>query len=111
MTDINSAASATSRANGPIWSRLDANATRPWRDTRPYVGLNPTTPLKAAGWRMEPPVSDPRAPAARPAAAAASDPPDAPPPTPSTYHRIRPGQNPELSGDERISSSLRQQAP
>src|SRR6202171_883203 len=50
------AASSTDRVNGPIWSRLDANAMRPYRLTRPYVGFMPTTPHRAGGWRVAPPV-------------------------------------------------------
>ena len=53
------AASSTVCANGPTWSRDDAKAISPYRDTRPYVGLNPTTPHRDAGWRMDPPVSVP----------------------------------------------------
>ena len=44
----------------------------------------PTTPQKAAGWRMEPPVSEPRAKAASWAATAAADPPELPPGTRSS---------------------------
>src|SRR3954454_316638 len=29
----------------------------PQREQRPYVGLIPTVPVNAAGWRIEPPVS------------------------------------------------------
>ena len=36
-------------------------------------------PVKAAGWRIEPPVSVPVTPGAIPAATAAADPPDEPP--------------------------------
>ena len=54
------AASATVVANGPIWSRLEANATSPMRLTTPYVGFTPTTPHSAAGWRIDPPVSLPK---------------------------------------------------
>jgi len=36
-------------------------------------------PVKAAGWRIEPPVSVPVTPGASPAATAAADPPDEPP--------------------------------
>jgi hypothetical protein len=43
------------------------------------VGLSPTTPQQAAGIRMEPPVSDPSAASASPAASAAADPPLEPP--------------------------------
>ena len=38
-----------------------ASGINPYRDTRPYVGLTPTIPQKAAGSRTEPPVSEPRA--------------------------------------------------
>ena len=41
----------------------------------------PTTPVNAAGWRIEPPVSVPVAPKAACAATAAPDPPDDPPGT------------------------------
>src|SRR3989344_1852406 len=56
-------------------------AIRPYRETAPYVGFKPTTPQKAAGWRIEPPVSDPRAAIAICAATAAAEPPDEPPGT------------------------------
>ena len=39
----------------------------------------PLMPVKAAGWRIEPPVSVPVTPGARPAATAAAEPPDDPP--------------------------------
>src|SRR5271165_2108712 len=39
----------------------------------------PTMPVKAAGWRIEPPVSVPVAPRQRRAATAAADPPNEPP--------------------------------
>ena len=61
MTSSSRAASTTVVATGPIWSRLLANATSPYRDTRPYVGFTPTTPHSAAGWRTDPPVSEPSA--------------------------------------------------
>ena len=41
----------------------------------------PTVPVKAAGWRIEPPVSVPVAPRQRCAATAAAEPPDEPPGT------------------------------
>jgi hypothetical protein len=59
MAWSSAAASRESRANGPIWSSEDANATIPYRLTRPYVGFRPTVPVSAAGWRIEPPVSVP----------------------------------------------------
>jgi hypothetical protein len=44
MTSSASAASSTQRPITPTWSSDDANATSPWRLTRPYVGFTPTTP-------------------------------------------------------------------
>ena len=41
----------------------------------------PTIPLKAAGWRMEPPVSEPKANGTCPPATADAEPPDDPPGT------------------------------
>src|SRR5207247_7112308 len=81
MTDNTRAASCTLRPNTPIWSSDDPNATSPQRLTRPYVGLMPTTPQKAAGCRTEPPVSEPRAAGTAPAATSAAEPPDEPPGT------------------------------
>ena len=66
-------------AKGPTWSRLEANATRPYRETLPYVGFTPTTPQRAAGCLIDPPVSLPRARGENPAATAAAEPPDEPP--------------------------------
>ncbi len=76
------AASSTVFANGPIWSKLDAIAMSPERETAPYVGFKPTTPQKAAGWRMEPPVSEP----------SAADAQDAPPPPPPSRPTSRPAR-------------------
>src|SRR5688572_6112616 len=107
ITDMTRAASRTSRANGPTWSRLDASARSPCRETRPYVGLNPTTPLNAAGSRIEPPVSDPSEADASPAATAAADPPEDPPGTRDGSQGLRVGKNPEFSVDEPIANSSR----
>ena len=73
------AASRTVRAIGPAWSSELAKATIPHREQRPYVGLTPVMPVKAAGWRIEPPVSVPVAPRHRSAATALAEPPDDPP--------------------------------
>src|SRR3989442_4869861 len=81
MTSSSNAASATDDVSGPIWSSELANAISPYRDTRPYVGLTPTTPLRAAGWRIDPPVSEPKPREAKPAATATADPPLDPPGT------------------------------
>src|SRR5215208_2848999 len=71
----------------------------------PYVGLSPTIPHRAAGWRIEPPVSVPIAHGARPAATAAALPPDEPPGTRSRSHGLRTGPKPEFSFDEPIANS------
>src|SRR5699024_320420 len=75
------ALSFTFRVIGPIWSNEDANATKPKRDTRPYVGFIPTTPQYDAGWRIEPPVSEPNENGTKLAATAAAEPPEEPPGT------------------------------
>ena len=59
--------------------KLGAIAVPPSRDTRPCVGRKPKTPQYAAGTRTDPPVSDPTAKSASPAATAAAEPDDDPP--------------------------------
>ena len=76
--------SATDRAIGPAVSKLGASGKQPSSGTRPWLGLNPTTPQQAAGIRIDPPESEPSAASARPAASAAAEPPLEPP-------AIRPG--------------------
>src|SRR6478672_1448668 len=83
----------------------EANAIRPYRDTRPYVGFSPTMPQSEAGWRMEPPVSDPRASGVMPAATATADPPLDPPGIRSGAHGFLVGPNAEFSVDEPIANS------
>ena len=46
----------------------------------------PATPVKLAGWRIEPPVSVPVAPSAAPNATAEAEPPDEPPGTSVRVH-------------------------
>src|SRR5450759_4632484 len=77
----------------------------PYRDTRPYVGLTPTTPHSAAGWRIEPPVSDPSARAAKPDATAAAEPPLDPPGTRVGSCGLRVGPKAEFSVEEPIANS------
>ena len=74
MAASTSAASSTLRAMGPTWSSDQASAAQPCRLARPKVGLSPTTPHSAAGMRIEPPVSVPRAAYTMPRATAAADP-------------------------------------
>src|SRR4051812_26254384 len=99
------AASRMSLVKGPIWSSDEANATNPYRETRPYVGLNPTHPQRAAGWRIEPPVSEPKVAMHSSAATAAAEPPDDPPGMRSKSHGLRVVKNAEFSVDEPIANS------
>src|SRR5215207_2068546 len=79
----------------------------PYLLTVPYVGLTPTTPHSAAGWRIEPPVSLPKPTAAKPAATAAALPPDDPPGTRLVSCGFRVGPNAEFSVLEPIANSSR----
>src|SRR5213078_1111659 len=70
----------------------------------------PTMPVKAAGWRMEPPVSVPVAPRHSCAATAAAEPPDEPPGTSGVLAPLRrqgevTGPQQEVSFDEPIANS------
>src|SRR6185503_12574225 len=75
------AASSTVRASGPHASNENVLGSTPRRLTRPYVGFTPTIPHSAAGIRIEPPVSEPVAAIAAPAATAPPEPPLDPPQT------------------------------
>src|SRR5207244_4611439 len=83
----------------------EANATRPNRETRPYVGFKPTQPHNAAGWRIDPPVSEPSAANASPAATTAADPPLDPPGIRVVSHGFNVGVTLEFSVDEPIANS------
>src|SRR5688572_4091236 len=89
------AQSRTLRASGPTVSSDHERGSTPKRLTRPHVGFNPTTPLNAAGWRIEPPVSEPSAPKHTRAATATPEPLEEPPLTCSTFHALR--QSPKCS--------------
>ena len=67
-------------------------------------------PVKAAGWRIEPPVSVPVAPRQSLAATAAADPPDEPPGTSGAFEPLRrqgevTGSNADVSFDEPMANS------
>src|SRR2546421_12859828 len=62
-------------------------------------------PHIAAGWRIDPPVSDPSATGATAAATAAADPPLEPPGVRSVAHGLRVGPNAEFSVDDPIANS------
>ena len=70
MTVSRMAASRTVWVIGPAVSWLWLIGTIWPRETRPTVGLSPTTPFTAAGQVIEPSVSVPTAAAAKPAATA-----------------------------------------
>jgi hypothetical protein len=105
MTLSTAAHSPTVFEKGPIWSRLDANATMPKRDTRPYVGFIATVPVSEPGWRIDPPVSLPSESVTMPAATAAALPPLLPPGTRSRSHGLCVGPNAEFSVDEPNANS------
>src|SRR3954462_2561490 len=88
-----------------MWSSELAKAVSPYRDTRPYVGVTPTTPQNDAGYRTEPPVSDPSDTTAVPCATAAADPPLDPPGTRSGATGLRTGPKAEFSFDDPIANS------
>ena len=67
--------------------------------------MRPTTPQSAAGWRIEPPVSEPSAIGVSRAATAAAEPPLVPPGMRSSAHGFRTGPNAEFSFDDPIANS------
>ncbi|MNV32065.1 hypothetical protein D3C71_1233920 [compost metagenome] len=79
MRAVSSIASRVSRVSGPMESSVVDSATAPCRLISPRVVFSPVTPFSAAGIRTEPPVSEPSAAGARPAATATPDPLDEPP--------------------------------
>ena len=86
-----SAQSSALRAIGPMVSNVGATGKSPPLGTTPVLGRSPVTPQKAAGMRIDPPVSVPSVPAASSAAAAAPEPPLEPPQTCSADHGFRAG--------------------
>ena len=72
---------ATLFASGPTESSVYESGKAPSRGVRRAVGLNPTTPQSAAGWRTEPRVSEPRAITLMPSACATAAPEEEPPGT------------------------------
>ena len=74
-----SAASSTERHSGPTVSCVPERGKIPPIGSRPPEDLAPTIPQKAAGMRIEPPVSEPSAQGTSPPATAAPDPEEEPP--------------------------------
>src|SRR6187455_1326360 len=62
-------------------------------------------PQNDAGWRIDPPVSEPRARGTQPAATAAADPPLDPPGVRSVDHGLRTAPNAEFSLDDPMANS------
>ena len=73
------AVSATVVAIGATWSIVHDRGTTPSVGIAPNVGLKPTTPLSAAGTRIDARVSVPSEPSAMPVATVIADPPLEPP--------------------------------
>ena len=76
----------------------------------------PTVPVKAAGWRIEPPVSVAVAPRHRPAATAAAEPPEEPPggsgaASPARRQGLTTGPKAEVSLEEPMANSSRLSLP
>src|SRR5205823_10735693 len=69
--------------------------------------FTPTTPHSAAGWRIDPPVSDPNEAGTMPEATAAALPPLEPPGTREGSCGLRVGPNAEFSVDEPMANSSR----
>ncbi len=72
---------ATSAAMGPMVSSVGASGKTPSSGTRPRVVFRPTTPQQAAGMRMDPPVSLPKATSDSPVPTATAEPLEDPPGT------------------------------
>src|SRR5204862_3377915 len=66
-------------ARGPSLSIVALSVIAPWRLTRPNVGRRPVTPQNAAGYWIDPQVSDPSVNGSSPAATAAAEPLEDPP--------------------------------
>src|SRR5215470_11975225 len=75
----------------------------PSADTRPCVGLKPTTPQYAAGRSTEPTVCEPSASGAMRAPTAAAEPLDDPPGVCSGFHGLRVGPG-SISANEVVTT-------
>ena len=97
ITDSASAASRTVRVSGPSTESVGQPRNPGIFGTSPKVGLCPTTPQNAAGIRIEPPPSVPRAIGVAPYATEAPAPPDDPPGVRSGDHGLRVSPKTSLS--------------
>src|SRR4026209_1784709 len=83
------AASRTPRAMQPFTAAIIAYSAFGPRGMRPYAPFMPTSPVYAAGMRIDPPPSPAVAIGTRPPATAAADPPDEPPGVRSRFQGLR----------------------
>src|SRR3954462_11415228 len=97
IASSSSAQSSTLRAIGPCWLRLMSTLPLGVCATRPTLGRNPTTPLKLAGLRKLPPMSEPCASHAIPVANATAAPPDEPAAERDVSQGLRVGPNTSLN--------------
>ena len=82
--------SATVRVSMPSVDRNESPMSGP-REIRPRLGFSPSSPVHAAGMRIEPPPSFPCAIGSIPPATAAAAPPDEPPGVREVSHGLRVG--------------------
>ena len=101
----NSAASATRRASGPHTPRPCQTSRLGPSEMRSRWGLIPNRPQNAAGMRIEPPPSEPRATPTMPVATAAPVPPLEPPGVWSSDHGLRVAPKASDSVNGKIVSS------
>ncbi len=104
MLNINLASSGVF-VIGPIVSKDIAASSSPYLETAPYVGFRPVIPQCEAGFRIEPPVSEPSVKSARLAAIAAAGPEDVPPGISSGLVGFFVGPNAEVSPEEPSANS------
>src|ERR1700761_1587170 len=89
MASSSSARSSTLRAIGPWTPRLRSILAAGVWATRPMLGRMPTMPQKLAGFRSEPPMSEPWASQAMPVASATAAPPEEPAADLDVSHGLR----------------------
>src|SRR3984885_9976975 len=95
-SDSGSAGCSTLRAIGPCTVRLRSIFATGVCATRPMLGRMPTTPQKLAGFRSEPPMSEPWASHAVPVASATAAPPEEPAADRDRSHGLRVAPNTSL---------------
>jgi len=92
-----SRASSGDFVSGPMQSKDIVMSINPYLETAPYVGFSPVTPQCDAGFRIEPPVSEPSEKSESSAATDAAEPDDEPPGISSGFRGFFVGPNAEVS--------------